>query len=78
MDTEKIIEKQTFNAFVGTDLEDYLQSNDIKTILIAGLETNRYILFTANSAYLRRYLRLIVSDACADTEKRHENALKIY
>lgn len=75
---EKIVEKQTFDAFVGTDLEDYLQSNDVQVILIAGLETSICVLFTANSAYLRRYLPLVVSDACADTEKRHENAIKMY
>ena len=75
---ETIVEKQTFDAFVDTDLEDYLQSHGIKVILIAGLETSVCVLFTANSAYLRKYLPLVVSDACADTGKRHENAIKMY
>ena len=75
---EKIVKKQTFDAFVGTDLEDYLQSNGIKAILIAGLETSVCVLFTANSAYLRKYLPLVVSDACADNEKRHETAIEMY
>ena len=75
---EKIVEKQTFDAFVDTDLEDYLQSNDIKVILIAGLETSVCVLFTANSAYLQKYLPLVVSDACVDTKERHENAIEMY
>ena len=76
--SEKVIEKQTFDSFIGTDLEEHLQSHGIKAVLIAGLETSVCVLFTANSAYQRKYLPLIVSDACADTGDRHENALKMY
>ncbi|MFA9496348.1 MAG: cysteine hydrolase family protein [Candidatus Bathyarchaeota archaeon] len=75
---EKIIEKQTFDAFIGTGLDEHLQSHGIKTVLIAGLETSVCVLFTANSAYLRKYLPLVMSDACADTKERHENALEMY
>jgi nicotinamidase-related amidase len=75
---EKIIEKQTFDSFIGTDLEEYLQDKGIKTILIAGLETSICILFTANSAYVRKFLPLVVSDACADTKERHDNTLEMY
>jgi nicotinamidase-related amidase len=75
---EKIIAKQTFDAFIGTDLEEHLKGRNIKTILIAGLETSICILFTANSAYLRKYLPLVVSDACADRKERHEWTLKMY
>ena len=75
---EKIIEKQTFDAFVDTDLDDYLSSQDIKVVLIAGLETSVCVLFSANSAYLRKYLPLVVSDACGDTPERHKTALEMY
>ena len=75
---EKIIEKQTFDAFIETDLGEHLKSHGIKTLLIAGLETSVCVLFTANSAYLRNYLPLVVSDACADTEERHKNAIEMY
>ena len=75
---EKIVEKQTFDAFIGTDLNKHLQSHGIKTVLIAGLETSVCVLFTANSAYLRNYLPLVVSDACADTKERHGNAIEMY
>ena len=78
MDGEKILEKQTFDSFIGTDLEEHLQSHGIKAVLIAGLETSVCVLFTANSAYQRKYLPLVVSDACADTGDRHKNALEMY
>ena len=78
MDGEKVIEKQTFDSFIGTDLEEHLQSLGIKAVLIAGLETSVCVLFTANSAYQRKYLPLVVSDACADSGDRHKNALEMY
>jgi len=78
IECEKILEKQTFDAFIGTGLEEYLQLQGITTLLIAGLETSVCVLFTATSAYQRKYLPLVVSDACADTTERHENALEMY
>ncbi len=78
LEGEKIIEKQTFDAFVDTDLDQYLGSHGIKVVLIAGLETSVCVLFSANSAYLRKYLPLVVSDACGDTPERHRAALEMY
>jgi nicotinamidase-related amidase len=75
---EHIIVKQMFDAFVGTDLEGYLSSRGVKGALIAGLETSVCVLFTANSAYLRRIVPLVVSDACADEPKRHDDILRMY
>ena len=75
---EHVVVKQTFDAFVGTDLEEYLSSRGVKGALIAGLETSVCVLFTATSAYLRRIVPLVVSDACADEPRRHEDALRMY
>ena len=75
---EHVVVKQTFDAFVGTDLEEYLCSRGVKGALIAGLETSVCVLFTANSAYLRRIVPLVVSDACADEPRRHEDTLRMY
>lgn len=75
---EHVVVKQTFDAFVGTGLEEYLRSLGIKGALIAGLETSVCVLFTANSAYLRRIVPLVVSDACADEPRRHEDTLRMY
>jgi nicotinamidase-related amidase len=75
---EHVVVKQTFDAFVGTDLEEYLGSRGVKGVLIAGLETSVCVLFTANSAYLRRIVPLVVSDACADEPRRHDDTLRMY
>ena len=48
------------------------------TALIAGLETSVCVLFTATSAYLRRFVPLVVADACADEPERHAATLRMY
>ena len=73
-----MFEKQTFDAFVDTGLDEYLSALGVKVILLAGLETSVCVLFTANSAYLRKYLPLVVSDACGDTVERHQRVLDMY
>jgi nicotinamidase-related amidase len=75
---EVIIHKQTFDGFLGTDLEQVLRDQDVKTVLIAGIETSVCVLFTATSAYLRRIVPLVVSDACADEPSRHNSTLNMY
>ena len=75
---EKIFEKQTFDAFVDTGLDEHLSALGVKVVLLAGLETSVCVLFTANSAYLRKYLPLVVSDSCGDTVERHQHVLNMY
>jgi maleamate amidohydrolase len=75
---EKTVEKDTFDAFVGTDLAEFLEERSVKAAFIAGLETSVCVLFTATSAYLRRIVPLVVSDACADEPTRHEATLNMY
>jgi nicotinamidase-related amidase len=75
---EKRVEKETFDGFMGTDLEEYLKGRGVKAALISGLETSVCVLFTATSAYLRRIVPLVVTDACADEPSRHEAVLSMY
>jgi len=78
MPGERVVVKQTFDAFVGTDLEDYLGSKGVRAAILVGLETSICVLFTATSAYLRRIVPVVVSDACADDPRRHDNTLRMY
>lgn len=75
---EKTVEKKVFDGFVGTDLEEYLRGRGVRAALISGLETSVCVLFTATSAYLRRIVPLVVSDACADEPSRHRSTLSMY
>ena len=73
-----VIKKQTFDGFVDTDLSRILKEKGIKVALIGGLETSVCVLFTSTSAYLRKIVPIVVSDACADENTRHESTLKMY
>jgi nicotinamidase-related amidase len=77
-DGEPVIRKQTFDGFVQTDLERVLRERHIQALLVAGLETSVCVLFTATSAYLKRFVPIVVSDACADSVERHEATLRMY
>jgi nicotinamidase-related amidase len=75
---EAVIRKQAFDGFANTDLERELRARDVKAVLVAGLVTSVCVLFTATSAYLKRFVPLVVSDACADVTERHEATLRMY
>lgn len=75
---EPVIRKQTFDGFMNTGLEKLLHSRSIRAVLLAGLDTSVCVLFTATSAYQRRFAPIVVSDACADAPDRHEAALRMY
>jgi nicotinamidase-related amidase len=75
---ECVIRKQTFDGFAGTDLERVLRERGIKATLLAGLETSVCVLFTATSAYLNRFVPLVVTDACGDEPERHATTLRMY
>ncbi len=75
---EPVIRKKTFDGFVGTDLERELRARHVQALLIAGLVTSVCVLFTATSAYLRRFVPIVVTDACADSPADHDAALRMY
>lgn len=52
---DKFIDKIRYNAFFNTNLENYLKSNSIGTVYIAGVETHTSILFTAEELKNRGY-----------------------
>ena len=63
LDTEKIIQKHVNSAFIGTDLHDYLQQEDIHTLVIAGLTTPHCVATTVRMSGNLGYETYLVSDA---------------
>ncbi|MFW6075154.1 MAG: cysteine hydrolase family protein, partial [Chloroflexota bacterium] len=84
---EPLIEKSTYSAFVGTDLEERLQAAGIDTLVIAGFVTDHCVESTARSAVDLGFSTYLVADATAtfertgpdgryfDAETMHEAAL---
>src|SRR5262249_44791672 len=75
---EPVITTQTFDSFLNTDLESLLRSRVVKALLLAGLDTSVCVLFTATSAYQRRFVPLVLNDACADEPEKHDTTLRTY
>src|SRR3990170_3646616 len=66
---ETVITKQTNNAFVGTQLDAWLKSRQIGTVVICGVITNNSVEATARMAGNLGYLTYVVSDATATFDK---------
>ena len=71
---EPVVIKQTFDGFLGTELDEVLTRRSIRGVLVAGLVTSTCVLFTAATATQRGYLVSVVTDCCSDREggARHD------
>src|SRR3954471_7161859 len=58
--------KKRYDCFVGTDLDFYLRSHGINTLLITGVNTNSCVLATSTAANVRDYAVIVVKD-CVET-----------
>ena len=75
---EKILTKQTFDGFHHPGLHAYLQENNKRFVLIAGLITSVCLLLTAADAAQRGYLVGMVEDCCGDKPEAHQFVLERY
>ena len=72
-----VVAKNTYDAFMGTDLDAILQDSGIQRVLICGVMTDVCCDTTARSAFCRGYETWFISDACwTDTTEQHERTLK--
>src|SRR5580692_6114323 len=65
---EPIVVKHRVSPFVGTDLETLLRSNDIDTLVLAGVHTSGVVLSTVRQAFDLDYRLIVVRDCCADPD----------
>ncbi len=73
-----VVKKYRPSAFVGTNLDMVLRSNNTKTLLITGVATQVCVDSTARDALFHEYFVVIARD-CVDSSAKdlHEAALKI-
>ena len=62
---ERVIEKSTNSAFIGTDLERLLRSSGIDSVVITGVITNNSVEATARMSGNLGFKTYVVSDATA-------------
>jgi nicotinamidase-related amidase len=75
---EPVVAKQSFDGFLGTDLDEVLAERGVRGLLVAGLVTSTCVLFTASTGTQRGYLVKVVSDCCSDREELHHATLGAY
>ncbi len=76
-DEGMIIDKNRYNAFTGTDLDDRLRSAGVQDLIVTGVLTNCCCETTARDAFVRDYRVFFVADATATvSEELHLASLK--
>ncbi len=60
--SEKVIEKHTFDGFFQTELLQFLQTKDVQTVIIVGVETHVCVFATAKSASIHQFKTMILED----------------
>jgi nicotinamidase-related amidase len=73
--SERVIEKNTNSAFIGTSLEPELRSAGITTLVIVGVTTNNSVETTARMAGNLGFYTYVVSDATATFDKTDYNGI---
>lgn len=63
--TEKVITKTEVNSFKGTDLLEYLRSNNINRVVIIGMQTQMCLEAATRAARDYGFECIVVKDACA-------------
>jgi nicotinamidase-related amidase len=72
--TDIVIAKRQWGAFYGTELDQVLRRNHIKTIILAGVQTNYGVESTAREAFDRGYELIFAEDAMSSNAAAHKFA----
>lgn len=72
-----IVGKNTYDAFIDTDLGELLSKKEIERVVVCGVMTDCCCDTTARSAFNRRFETWLVEDACGSANKlQHEAGLR--
>ncbi len=72
---EKVVRKTRVGAFARTDLDAWLRSLSIDTLILTGISTSGVVLSTVTDAADRDYRVVVVRDAVADTVPEIQDVL---
>jgi nicotinamidase-related amidase len=66
--SDHLVSKQSWGAFLGTSLDEYLRKLRVTQVIIAGIATSAGVESTARSAYDLGYNVVLVTDAMTDRD----------
>jgi nicotinamidase-related amidase len=69
-----IVAKNTYDAFIKTDLDDLLREQGVERVVVCGVMTDCCCDTTARSAFNRGYETWLISDACGSANKKQHEA----
>ncbi len=73
-----VFDKETYSVFENPGFNNFLSDNGIRTVILAGVQTDRCVLATAISGFDRGYEMVVVPELCASRNKfRHRAALNL-
>lgn len=76
---EKLFVKHDINSFSNTGLQEYLKKNEIKDLIIVGMQSNVCVQTASLHAKSNNYNVIVINDAlAATTEKNHESTVKLF
>lgn len=76
---EVVVEKATFDAFNGTELDALLKEAGVEEVVICGLVTSACVLMTIHGAFSRGYAPTVLEDCCGDrSQERHDAIFELY
>lgn len=68
-ETDIIVNKKRVSAFSGSDLEMIIRSQDISSLVLAGIATSGIVLSTIREAFDKDYQLTVLSDGCLDSDE---------
>ena len=75
MEGEKIFTKTDVNSFLNTGLKEYLDSNNIKKVVLCGMQTHMCLEAATRAAHDFGYTCVVVEDACATRDLNYNDVL---
>ena len=72
----KVFKKQTYSAFEGTKIKEWLSDQSVKTVYLCGVTTHLCLETTARAAFTLGFFPVIVADtSCSWKEEQHLRSL---
>ena len=74
-DSEKVIMKKEVNAFLNTDLDQYLRVNHIRNLILCGMQTHMCLEGATRAAHDLGYQCTVAADACATRDLTYKETI---
>ncbi|SMQ73389.1 isochorismatase family cysteine hydrolase [Agreia sp. VKM Ac-1783] len=74
---DAVIDKNRYDAFLNTPLEQVLRTLDVSSVLVTGTVTSICVESTVRSGYMRDFDMIVASDCVAGAPGQHEASLNI-